>query len=145
MATILDGHLLDDDIEEARSASDAARWTLERGNPLEVVVTLSPQSEQQEVYRARLMWVSYPGRWPSLKFLTADGRTDDPRAWPACDGFRPGSFDSCVHWTSEGHGLHPEWATDARTRCPDGVNLLLECVAMLQDSLDYRHHGRFKP
>jgi hypothetical protein len=144
MSTTLDGLCLSHDFEEAATAPDAARWRQELGGNLEVLVTMSPTKQPEETFQARLRWTSYPAKPPSLKF-SHPGKDDitDPTAWPVCPGFRPASQDSCVHWTAEGHLLHPEWAGAKATRWDATGNPLLRVLHCLQDTLDITFSGRY--
>jgi hypothetical protein len=144
MSASLDGLCLSQDLEEAATALDAARWRLEGSNTLEVLVTMSPSKHPEENFQARLSWESYPAKPPSLKF-THPGKADfaDPTAWPICPGFRPPSLDSCVHWTAEGHGLHPEWKGAPATRWDPTGTPLLRVLYCLQDALDLTYSGRY--
>jgi hypothetical protein len=143
MAATLDSQMLDDDFEEAKADSEATRWILERVGALEVTASMSPKTDPSEVFKARLAWLTYPGTWPSLKFLNDSGQDNDPRAWPVCNGFRPTTLDACVHWTRESQQIHPEWAGDARMRCPSTGNILLTCLYFLNDTLNHQYQGRF--
>ena len=134
---------LDDDLQEALDAPDAARWKLEKPGALEVWATLSPAGHPAEAFQARLLWRRYPDEPPSLKFRDpATGRLDLPSAWPQVRGFRPSSLDACVTWTLEGMNLHAEWRNDPRYRWDPRGNVLLKVLRILQDELDQYFQGR---
>lgn len=136
---------LDDDLVEALSCEDAARWKLHRADGLEVWVTVSPAADPRESFQARLLWTKYPDNPPSLKFRDpATGTLDLPTAWPVVRGFRPGSCDACVNWCSEGFDLHPEWRNDVRYQWKSDGNVLLKVIRTLQDEMDEHFQGRFK-
>lgn len=136
---------LGDDLREALACADAARWKLESPSPLEVWVSMSPASNPEEVFQARLLWTQYPESPPSLKFRDpATGRLDLPSAWPNVRGFRPTSLDACVNWCAEGFNLHPEWRSDPRLRWDSRGNVLLKVLRILQDELDNHFQGRFR-
>jgi hypothetical protein len=141
----VDEILLNEDFEALKETEEAKRWTLGRGDSLEVSAKMSPQGSQSEVYWAVFRWKTYPGSLPSLKFRNlATGSEVDPEAWPVLPGFRPASLDTCVHWTAEGHGVHPEWANGSATKhCPAG-NVVFRSLCFLQDELDFTNQGRFK-
>jgi hypothetical protein len=134
---------LEEDYTVVLRVEDAARWTLEHPDDLEVLATMSPAGAPEERYQARLLWASYPGAPPSLKFRDpATGRLDLPRAWPQAPGFRPSSLDACLSWTAEGQALHPEWARDPRYRWDPRGNVLLKVLRLLQEQLDDHYDGR---
>ena len=136
---------LKDDLEEAKSVPDAARWTLEMPGNLEVLATMSPSNAPNERFQARLLWTKYPDEPPSLKFRDpGTGRLDLPQAWPVVRGFRPQSLDACVNWSLEGFSLHPEWRSDPRFRWNPNGNPLLRVLRQLQEELDDHFQGRFK-
>jgi hypothetical protein len=136
---------LKDDFEEAMNVSDATRWTLEIPGDLEVLAAMSPASEPNERFQARLLWAKYPDEPPSLKFRDpATGRLDLPQTWPIARGFRPQSLDACVNWCLEGFILHPEWKADPRFRWNPNGNPLLWVLRQLQEELDDHYQGRFK-
>jgi hypothetical protein len=134
-----------DDLAAVLEAEEAIRWAIKKTGDLEVQVVMSSKKDLAERYLARLRWKTYPGALPSLKFLDqANGADTNPRAWPQCEGFRPASLDTCVSWTLEGHGLHPEWASSQLTRCDPSGNNLFRALNLLQHTLDYQYSGRFK-
>ncbi|MBI3894358.1 MAG: hypothetical protein HY313_00355 [Acidobacteria bacterium] len=125
------------------AAPESARWTLKRGDPLEVFATMSPSRAPGEQFQVRLLYREYPGL-PSLRFRDpATGRLDNARAWPQCPGFRPQSLDTCVSWTAEGHALHPEWGNAPATRLNRTGNVLFRSLCILQDTLDFGFTGRY--
>lgn len=134
------------DLEEVKNTDEATRWEIKHLGRLEVQVAVRPQSDAKEQYLARLLWDRYPKHPPSLKFLEpATGSATNPRAWPKCLGFRPGSLDACVSWTREGHALHPDWCNAPTTRWDSGGNALFRALNCLQDTLDYgQYEGRFQ-
>jgi hypothetical protein len=134
-----------EDFTKSLACQDAARWKLEKPQPLEVLVTLSPMEYPTEAFQARLLWLAYPGQPPSLKFRDpATGRLDQPTAWPQLRGFRPTSLDACVSWCAEGFDLHPEWRNDPKYRWDPHHNVLLRIVRTLQDELDNYYQGRHR-
>ena len=144
MSTV-DETLLAEDFNAVKETEEATRWDLERGNSLEVSVKMSPRGKPGEVYWAFLRWQSYPGSLPSLKFRNlTTGNEADPEAWPMLPGFRPNSLDTCVHWTAEGHSLHPEWSKGSATKHNPSGNVLFRALCFLQDDLDFSYQGRFK-
>lgn len=144
MATV-DETLLIEDFKAVEETEEAKRWILGRGNSLEVSAKMSPQGRPSDVYWAFFRWQSYPGSLPSLKFRNlVTGSETDPEAWPLLPGFRPNSFDTCVHWTAEGHGLHPEWTKGSATKHNPAGNVLFCSLCFLQDGLDFTYQGRFK-
>jgi hypothetical protein len=131
------------DYEEALSTPDAARWVLEKPNPLEVLARMASSETPTEEFQARLLWQAYPDDPPSLKFRDSKtGRLDLPQAWPKLPGFRPSSLDACVTWCAEGFALHPEWRGDARYRWHTHGNVLLKVLRILQEQLDDSFGGR---
>ncbi len=133
-----------EDFEKARSVPDADRWQLVKAGPLEVWATMSSQRAPDAWFQARLLWGSYPGDPPSLKFRDpGTGRLDLPTAWPKVRGFRPQNLDACVNWCQEGFQLHPEWKTDARYRWESHGNVLLKVLRILRDELDNVFEGRY--
>jgi hypothetical protein len=136
---------LAEDFEKVLGCEDAVRWKLEKAAALEVFVSLSPASQKDDVFHARLLWSEYPEQPPSLKFRDpASGRLDLPAAWPQVRGFRPASFDACVNWCAEGFVLHPEWRNDPKLRWDPRKNVLLKVIRILQAELDEHYQGRFK-
>jgi hypothetical protein len=136
---------LADDFDKAIASEDAARWTLKKEGPLEVLASISPAGAPEEVFQARLLWSVYPGQAPSLKFRDPEtGRLDMPNAWPQVRGFRPQSLDACVNWCLEGFGLHPEWKTDLRYAWDPRGNILLKVLRILQEELDHHFQGRHR-
>ncbi len=134
---------LDEDFKKVQANSDAARWTLEKPGPLEVWVTMSSARAPAEMFQVRLLWETYPGAPPSLKFRDpATGRLDMPTAWPKVRGFRPASLDACVSYSLEGFNLHPEWRNDSRYRWDPRGNVLLKVLRILRDELDNYFDGR---
>jgi hypothetical protein len=136
---------LQEDYAKILACEDASRWKLEKIGPLEVLVSLSPAPDSNEVFQARLLWAVYPGLAPSLKFrdLTT-GRLDMPTAWPRVRGFRPNTLDACVNWCSEGFAMHPEWKNDPKYRWDPRRNVLLKVLRILQQELDNFYEGRFR-
>jgi hypothetical protein len=134
---------LDDDFAAAKVVEDGHRWDLERAGTLEVWATFAPPTAPAERFSARLLWKRYPDEAPSLKFRDlGTGRIDIPRAWPQLPGFRPGSCDACVSWTSEGAALHPEWAGDPKFRWDPSGNVLLKVLRTLADLFETSFQGR---
>lgn len=134
---------LEDDYQKASGVPEASRWKFEKPAPLEVLVTMSPVTNPEESFQARLLWRVYPDQAPSLKFRDPQtGRIDVTAAWPKVRGFRPGSLDACVNWCEEGLNLHPEWKTDPKFRWDSRGNVLLKVLRILQDELDEFFQGR---
>lgn len=98
---------LAEDFSKVLSCEDAYRWKLEKAGSLEVWVSLSPSSHTEEVFQARLLWITYPDEPPSLRFRdVTTGRIDLPTAWPIVRGFRPISLDACVNWCIRSEEAH---------------------------------------
>lgn len=139
---------LSDDFQEAAGTPDAARWRLEMpatSSGLEVWCTMHSSQAPDEQYQARLLWNSYPGEAPSLKFRDPEtGRLELRTAWPIVRGFRPASLDACVNYCIEGLNLHPEWKKDPRYAWNPTGNPLLKVLRILQQELDEQYGGRFK-
>jgi hypothetical protein len=136
---------LNDDFQQVLNTEDAGRWELEKPAPLEVWCSMSSSRLPAEMFQVRLLWQSYPGHAPSLKFRdSASGRLDLPQAWPVLPGFRPTSLDACVNWCAEGLKLHPEWQKDPRYAWDSNGNVLLRVLRTLQEELDEHCQGRFK-
>jgi hypothetical protein len=145
MAAELSILALQEDFEELAGVDDVSRWNVEALADLEVVVTLSPVTDPNEKYQARLLWSKYPDEAPSLKFRDpATGRLDLPQAWPVVTGFRPTSLDACVNYSQEGFALHPEWRKDPNFAWNSTGNRVLWILRTLQDELDNHYQGRFK-
>lgn len=134
---------LEEDLREVLEC-DARRWTIERKvDSLEVLASMSPQGAPQEGFQVRLLWGKYPGDPPSLKFRDPEtGRLDLVKAWPNFPGARPQSFDTCVNYSAEGFGLHPEWRNDPANRWDPKGNPLLRVLRTLQEQLDFHFGGR---
>jgi hypothetical protein len=136
---------LREDFQEAITAPDASRWTLQMPGDLEVFALMVSKSAPTDQFQARLLWARYPDDPPSLKFRDpSTGRLDLPQAWPIARGFRPQSLDACVNWCAEGFNLHPEWTGDPRYRWNPHGNPLLWVLRQLQEELDDHFQGRFK-
>ncbi len=143
MTPSLDELSFESDLAAVLASTAARRWTIEKAGPLGVHVTLSPELAPKEMFQARLVWSTYPGGLPSLKFRDpATGRLDLASAWPRVRGFRPQSFDACVNWCAEGVALHPEWKTDPKWRHDSTGNPLLRTLATLQGEMDIHYEGR---
>lgn len=133
------------DLEEVFLLPDASRWNLERGANLELLASLWSTKEPEAKFQARLLWSTYPGAAPSLKFRDpASGRLDLPAAWPMVRGFRPTNLDACVNWCAEGLVTHPEWNNDPRFRWDPRGNAILRVLRILQDELDEHYTGRYR-
>jgi hypothetical protein len=105
-------------------------------------IKLHPRSAPQETYVARVAWTRYPDAAPSVKFADAvGGSLGVVKAWPNCNGYRPGNFDICKPFTAEGFAVHPEWRTGPQAWRTTG-NPFLFVVAQLQDDLNHRYQGR---
>jgi len=144
MSEVLSELNFQDDFDRALTASDAARWKLEKPRSLEVLATMSSAKMLGERFQARLLWRVYPGEAPSLKIRDpVTGNLDCPKAWPVVRGFRPTSLDACVNWCTEGLNLHPEWKTDPRFQWDPRGNVLLKVLRILQDELDQHFEKRY--
>ncbi len=144
MATGLDLALFEEELEAVQSLDVATRWQLERDDsvPLGLFAVMHPANEPEQLYKARLRWDDYFGP-PSLKYINMQtGSESDPAAWPRCAGFRPGSLDSCIQLTAEGHKLHPEWCQSAATRFPEIELPMQYALIQLQVALDNSYQGR---
>src|SRR5262249_7568770 len=96
------------------------------------------------LFFARLRWTKYPDGLPSLKFLDAIGGAESSKqAWPTGQGMRPDSLDTCMHWTIEGHALHPEWKCALGYGLKSEGNVLLQALVFLQHWFDFEFTGRF--
>lgn len=106
--------------------------------------TMVPASDPTESYLARLLWSSYPGAAPSVKFATSiGGSLEDSTAWPVVAGFRPQSRDICMPITAEGFALHPDWTQTAEAWRSSG-NPFLYVVSALQQRMNNQYGGRFE-
>ena len=133
----------DDDLTEVLTSEVAKRCKIEKMADLEVSVALEPRVAPAEAFVARLRWTSYPSGLPSLKFLDGiRGGESNPKAWPTGQGMRAPSLDSCMHWTSEGHGLHPEWNSVASYRLDAEGNVLRQALMFLRQWFDNDYTGR---
>lgn len=144
MATELELALFAQELQEVPDLPEAHRWILERDGdvPLGLFATMHPISKPAELFKARVRWTDYFGPF-SLKFINlATGADNDPRAWPRCFGFRPGSLDACLPWTTEGQALHPEWRTSAAQSFPKVQAPMQHALLRLQSSLDNSYEGR---
>lgn len=144
MATELELSLFSEELDTVRELEEAARWQLERDEsvPLGLFVVMHPSSDPKQLYKARLRWTNYFGPF-SLKFVDAKTHVDtDPNAWPRCHGFRPGSLDTCIPITAEGHALHPEWCRSSATRFPVVELPMKFALLQLQSILDNSYQGR---
>lgn len=144
MATDLELALFAEELIEVRRLPEAHRWQLERDGdvPLGLFAVMHPSSHPTELYRARLRWLDYFGPF-SLKFINMKtGADNDPKAWPRCFGFRPGSLDACLPWTAEGHGLHPEWKNSPAQCFPMIEAPMQHALLRVQSSLDTTYQGR---
>jgi hypothetical protein len=105
-------------------------------------VRLHPRSTPAETYVARIAWTRYPDAAPSVKFADGvGGSLDVVKAWPKCNGYRPGNFDICKPFTAEGFTVHPEWRSGPHAWKTTG-NPFLFVVSQLQDDLNHRYQGR---
>lgn len=131
------------DLEALLASELAQRWTIQKTGDLEVTVGMAARKAPNDPFIARLQWSKYPDGLPCLKFLDAVGGSDTNKsAWPTGQGMRPDSLDTCMHWTAEGHGLHPEWKNARGYGLnPDG-NVLLQALTFLQQWFDIEYKGR---
>ena len=144
MAIGLDLALFEEELDAVRSLEVAARWQLERDHsaPLGLFVVMHSANDPGQLYKARLRWEDYFAP-PSLKYINMlNGSDSDPTAWPRCAGFRPGSLDSCIPLTAEGHKTHPEWCRSAVTRYPVVEVPMQYALMQLQIILDNSYNGR---
>lgn len=134
---------LGDDFAEAQLTEDASRWNLERKGDLEVWATVYPIHRPNELFTARLTWLTYPGDLPaSVTFVEpVTGRLGIATAWPKAAGFRPPT-DICATWTAEGYIAHPEWKPDPSKRLRINGNALLLVLRILVHELDSSFEGR---
>jgi hypothetical protein len=103
---------------------------------------MHPASKPNDLYRARFRWTNYFGPF-SLKFVDIKtGADTDPKAWPQCLGFRPGSLDACLPWTAEGQALHPEWKNSQTQSFPTVDAPMQHALLRVQSCLDNTFHGR---
>jgi hypothetical protein len=136
-------NLTDDLAEILGDPSISNRWINERPNPLEFLVTMSPQSQPEEKFQLRLFWTEYPAQPPSVKFRDpATGSLTIKTAWPTATGFRPDQLDTCVNWSQEGFNTHQEWRNDPKTRWDGSGNALLRVLQNVQELLDWSYAGR---
>lgn len=134
----------DQDLQEVLTSAAAKRWTLKKTAELEITVALASQKAPNETFIARLRWGRYPDGLPSLKFLDAVGSAEnDKHVWPTGKGMRPDSFDTCMHWTAEGHGLHPDWKNVPGYRLNREGNVLMQALIFLQQWFDFEYSGRY--
>ena len=144
MATDFELAVFERQLQEALELPEAKRWILERDDtvPLGLLATMHPRSNPGELYRVRLHW-SDLYKPPSLKFVSiSTGNDADPKAWPRCFGFRPGSLDACLPWTEEGQRLHPEWQHSAANAFPKTDAPIQLALINVQSSLDQTYQGR---
>lgn len=144
MATDFELALFEQQLEDVLGLPDACRWSLERDAsvPLGVFAVMHPLSKPEELFKARLRWSDLM-KAPSLKFIDmASGADSNPRAWPRCFGFRPGSLDACLPWTAEGQALHREWARSAANAFPTVGAPVQFALLHIQSSLDNSYQGR---
>ena len=106
-------------------------------------MALASRKAPKDEFIARLRWAKYPDELPSLKFLDAvRGSDTNKNAWPTGQGMRPDSLDTCMHWTAEGHGLHPEWNNASGYGLNAEGNVLMQALAYLQQWFDVEYTGR---
>jgi hypothetical protein len=144
MATELEQTLFEDELQMVQNLPEARRWQLERDNtvPLGLFAVMHPISKSTELYKARIRWTDYFGPF-SMKFINTETGVDtDPKAWPRCFGFRPGSLDACLPWTAEGHTLHPEWKNSGANAFPRAELPLQHALLRIQLALDTSYEGR---
>lgn len=133
----------EEDLKAVLMLEEAKRWGITRVSDLEIYVNVFPFAVPDEKFQARFAWSSYPGDPPSFKFRDpATGRLDLTNAWPEIPGYRPGNFDACVNWSSEGFVAHPEWNNDPNIKWNPKGNVLLKVLRLLQRDLDERFTRR---
>jgi hypothetical protein len=98
-----------------------------------------------ESYTMRIADATYPNDAPSIKCVSPETkRSDDPKAWPKCEGFRPpGTADLCLPISREGFEAHKEWANSQHAWKSTG-NPIWFVLSTLQDLLNNpaRYHAR---
>lgn len=134
-----------EDLAEIFGEAAPPGWTVEHTGDLEVTATITPLAEPKETYFARLRWGTYPDGKPSLKLLDgAKGPDDNAKAWPVGNGMRPATRDSCMQWTLEGQGLHPEWARVTAYKLVTNGNVLKQALGYLRRWFNNEYQGRFQ-
>lgn len=94
---------------------------------------IQPSAAPSAPFIARISWVVYPHRPPSLLFVPDVGQaTNDPRGWPAASGYRAPN-DICKPFTAEGQALHPEWATGPHSWRNTGNPFLFVVENLVED------------
>lgn len=145
MATEFERMLFEEELASLRELPEARRWTIERDKdvPLGITALIYSIKDPAELYLARLRWPNY-FKPASLKFLSRKTGSDtDPTAWPIVRGFRPTSFDACVSYTLEGHGLHPEWSNSPSTAYPKVDRPMQYTLLRLQSEIDMYYERRW--
>jgi len=146
MASELDLMLFQQHLDELPALPQVDRWTVKRGDPaaLDVTVDLSSLKAPQELYRVRLRWSDY-SKPPSVKFVDmTTGSETEARAWPVFDGSRPTNYFVCLPFTQEGLTHHPDWATGINA-IPVLEDPLQYVLLNLQSLLDNTYTGRCQP
>ena len=134
----------DQDVDEVLAGELTERLKVEKTAELEVTVCLASSKAPAEEFIARLRWVKYPDGLPSVKFLDAVGGSDTNKsAWPTGRGMRPDSLDTCMHWTAEGHALHPEWRHARGYGLNVEGNVVEQALVFLQQWFDIEYTGRY--
>jgi hypothetical protein len=136
---------LEADLEKIRDEIDSFCWIIDPW-PLKVPefdVTMTSRIDR-ESYTLRIVAPDYPNEAPSIKCVNPDTKhSDDPRAWPKCDGFRLPNADLCLPISREGFQTHPEWRNSEHAWKSSG-NPIYFALSTIQDLLNNssRYHGR---
>ena len=87
------------DVEELRTAGTDHGWEIVGHEDLVVIADVVSRIDREQ-YRLRLACDGYPDKAPSIKPVDpATGQSDNVKAWPSCDGFRPVG-DICMPLTA---------------------------------------------
>ncbi len=122
-------------------AEHDGRLHVDGEDPSTYWLDLSPRTDHQERYYARIAWRSYPHAAASVLFADAiEGGLGISRAWPQIPGYRAPN-DICKPFTAEGYAIHSEWATGPDAWPVDG-NPFLWVVETIQYGLDNEYSGR---
>jgi hypothetical protein len=97
-------------------------------------ITFRSVTGQRDPFIARVQFVVYPDRAPSVLFADGVGGTTQVlSAWPAANGYR-GPTDICKPFTAEGQALHAEWGSGPNAWRIEG-NVLLYVVETIHDDI----------
>jgi hypothetical protein len=138
------------DIERIASEVEREKWQIVPKvlNSTLFYVTMTSDIDQ-ESYSLSLECSDYPDEAPSIKCINLESMdSNDPNAWPSCDGFRPPpAADLCLNISREGLKLtHPNWQNDTRIAWDPSGNPIWRVLAALQDRINdkVKYHGRNK-